>query len=224
MFRLTLEDSMILLNLAVVGALAAGSLAFVNPPAETGPTSAACVEATAIVEARATEVAAAAVALADAETGLGEANAQVQAKLEILVAAQAALSPEATEEELSAFTAAQLAFDAAVAALVAGTVDPALTEDLSGKRTVLAGAVTAKNTACAAPAPPASTPPANVNPPADCDTARELGIPLPIRAGDPRFGAELDDDRDGLACEPGEGEPKAPAVIVPDGAPRTGGW
>lgn len=224
-----LEDTVIVLNLAVVGALALGSLALAqDPPPETGPTSPACAEANTalaaavaltveynpnvypndtVPEPQAVTVDLLKLVLADEDLG-GGARTEVEAAIAAFAARDTACTPPPAPAPKDEFDCADFPLpDGRTAQQVydADKTDPnRLDEDGDGK-------------ACEAPA--------DVSPPADCDTARELGIPLPIKAGDPRYAADLDDDRDNLACEVGEGKPASPPeVIVPDGAPRTGGW
>lgn len=180
---------MILLNLAVVGALAAGSLALTQDP--PGPDTDDCRTAT-------SSEAAARVA----------ADAAAKAHTDALASAER--DDPATEVDEAPITEVERA-----------TLNP-----LEGERlrlsALLDAAVVVRVAECTAP-PTSSTPPPPppVSPPADCDTARELGIPLPIRRGEPRFAPELDRDDDGLACEANETDP-APSVVVPGGAPNTG--
>lgn len=181
---------MILLNLAVVGALAAGSLALVQDP--PGPDTDDCRTAT-------SSEAAARVA----------ADAAVKAHTDALKVAETD-DPATADVDESPITEAERA-----------TLNPLEGEKLR-LAALLDAAIVVRVSECTAP-PTSSTPPPPppVSPPADCDTARELGIPLPIRRGDPRFAPELDRDDDGLACEVNETDP-APSVVVPGGAPNTG--
>lgn len=53
------------------------------------------------------------------------------------------------------------------------------------------------------PAPPRRVP-SDVPYLENCSVARTLGVATPIREGRSGYRLELDDDRDGLACETGE--------------------
>lgn len=199
-----LEDTVILLNLAVVGALAAASLTLVAPATTPGqdPCGAAQQQvtqqeerfrgATETVKTRAVELGITAEVIAAAEAAAADSVISDAEKQSLLQ--QAETSGDAKRVNLGDLLLLKAVADAQVG---------------------LTAAITTRDALCAGEAP--------VSPPADCDTARELGIPLPIRRGDPRFAPELDRDNDGVACEVGEGvrEP-LPAVIVPNGAPDTG--